>query len=169
MKQWFYMVLCVPMLFILNESSVAQSPVKVVKSTETVQQNQSANEISETDNNALKTTENSLAKSGKSAYILTNQIPNRSTSSVASWDFTTSADKYYGGATGAKELETDVWGMIAGDTNGDGTVGASDRNETWNDTNNAGYLDTDCDLNSSVGASDRNITWNNRTLFTTVP
>jgi hypothetical protein len=66
-------------------------------------------------------------------------------------------------------MEQNVWGMIAGDTNGDGTVGASDRNETWNDTNNAGYLDTDCDLNSSVGASDRNITWNNRTLFTTVP
>jgi hypothetical protein len=154
MKQWFYMVLCVPMLFILNESSWAQSPVKIEKSTETVQKNQSANETSETNKDESKLAENSLAKSGKSVYILTNNAPNRSTSSVASWDFTTGADKYYGGATGAKELETGVWGMIGGDVNGSGHISAADRIQVRT-AGGFGYLDEDVNLTGNVSAADR--------------
>jgi hypothetical protein len=41
------------------------------------------------------------------------------------YDFTTGSDKYYG-TDGAKELEPGVWGMWAGDVNGDGVIKYSD-------------------------------------------
>ena len=59
--------------------------------------------------------------------------------------------------------------MWSGDTDGSGSIGASDRNATWNDRTQIGYKVSDCDLSGSVGASDRNITWNNRTKVTQVP
>ena len=40
---------------------------------------------------------------------------------MVAYDFTTSDTSYYG-TGGAKEIETGVWGMIAGDVNGDGVV-----------------------------------------------
>jgi hypothetical protein len=45
--------------------------------------------------------------------------------SVTTYDFTTGSDKYYG-TDGAKELEPGVWGMWAGDVNGDGILKYSD-------------------------------------------
>ena len=45
-----------------------------------------------------------------------------STTSAVTYDFTTGQDKFYGGDQGAVQLETGVWGMIAGDANGDGIV-----------------------------------------------
>jgi subtilisin family serine protease len=97
-----------------------------------------------------------------------SRLPMELRSTTASYDFTTGSDRFYGSG-GAKELETGVWGMWAGDIDGSGAVGASDRNAAWNDRTRNGYLDSDCDLSGMVGASDRNITWTNRTRASQVP
>jgi lysophospholipase L1-like esterase len=41
-------------------------------------------------------------------------------------DFTTGSAKFHGGSAGAADLGSGVWGMIAGDANGDGIVNYSD-------------------------------------------
>lgn len=91
------------------------------------------------------------------------------TTAVASYDFTTGSDKYYGGAAAAIEVETGVWAMIAGDADGSGSVDASDRSATWNERNTAGYLGSDLNLSGTVDASDRSKAWNNRNKSTSVP
>jgi hypothetical protein len=90
-------------------------------------------------------------------------------SSTTLYNFTTGSGQYYGGATGAKELETGVWGMITGDCDGSGTIDALDRSDAWNDRNLTGYKDSDCGLTGTVDANDRSSTWNNRNLSTSVP
>jgi hypothetical protein len=89
--------------------------------------------------------------------------------SVTIFDFTGGSGQYYGGATSAKELESGVWGMTAGDADGSGTIDAIDRSETWNDRNLTGYQDSNCGLTGTVDANDRSITWNNRNSTTGVP
>jgi hypothetical protein len=169
MLRWLKIFLCLCILSGIDTSALAQTPVKGKKLPESEMKILTSNEILEEVTNNSEVMENSLAKRGKSAYILTNQGPSRSTSSVASWDFTTGSGQYYGGATGAKELEFGVWGMVAGDVDASGTVDANDRSETWNDRNLTGYLDSDCSLSGTVDANDRSITWNNRNLTTSVP
>jgi hypothetical protein len=90
-------------------------------------------------------------------------------SGAAVYDFTTASSQFYGGAAGAQEVDTGVWGMIAGDCDGSGTVDALDRSDAWNDRNLTGYQDSDCGLTATVDANDRGITWNNRNLTTSVP
>ena len=51
--------------------------------------------------------------------------------SVVSYDFSTGADKVTNGALGYKELEAGVWGMVAGDINGDGIVDGNDKSNGW--------------------------------------
>ena len=50
---------------------------------------------------------------------------------VVSYDFSTGSAQVYGGAAGAKELSTGVWGMMSGDVNGDQTVDGSDLSNGW--------------------------------------
>ncbi|MBN1893759.1 S8 family serine peptidase [bacterium] len=97
-----------------------------------------------------------------------SRLPVELKSTSVSYDFTTGSAQFYGSG-GARELEVGVWGMWAGDADGSGQVGASDRNETWNKRTQSGYLNADCDLSGYVLASDRNITWNNRTRTSQVP
>jgi hypothetical protein len=93
-----------------------------------------------------------------------------SSSSSTVYDFTTGLGQYYGTDTDrAKQVETGVYGMNAGDTDGSGTVDASDRSNTWNGRNQSGYLNADCDLSGTVDASDRSITWDNRNKSTSAP
>lgn len=85
-----------------------------------------------------------------------------STSSTITYDFTTGADKYYGGGAGAVELETGVWGMIAGDANGDGTVNAVDYNDHWLIQNGTTYdysKTGDFNLDGTINAVDYNNFW----------
>lgn len=71
-----------------------------------------------------KTTSTKVAKQSIDNTYAVDKI--NSTSAVATYDFTTSASKYYGGAAGAAILEIvgldTTWGMVAGDVNGDGIV-----------------------------------------------
>ena len=74
---------------------------------------------------------------------------------ITSYDFTTGSDKYYGTTSGAKEVETNVWGMLAGDTNGDGGVGVEDYSEYKMTQGQEGYdkiADFNCD--GGVGVED---------------
>jgi hypothetical protein len=87
---------------------------------------------------------------------------------VTEYDFTTRPEMYYG-TNGAKDLGGGVYGMIAGDTDGSGTVDANDRSAAWNDRNKTGYEPADCDLSGTVDANDRSTTWNNRNKTTSVP
>ena len=73
------------------------------------------------------------------------------------------------GTNAMVSLETNVYGMWAGDVNGDTQVDADDRGITWNYRNQTGYLIQDVNLDITVDADDRGITWNNRNLVSNVP
>ena len=106
---------------------------------------------------------NHLAVMSASAHTL-------SASSSVLYDFLTGLSQYYGtDSNRAKQVETGVYGMNAGDADGSGTVDASDRSATWNGRNQSGYLNADCNLSGTVDAGDRSITWNNRNKSTSVP
>jgi hypothetical protein len=169
MLRWLkdFLFLCI--LLGIYTSASAQILLKDKKLPESVQKAEPQNVKPGIETGSSETSENSLAKGEKSAYILTNQNQTRSTLAVASWDFTTGYDKYYGGSSGAKDLGDGKWGMIAGDCDGSGTVDANDRSEAWNDRNLTGYQECDCSLTGTVDANDRSMTWNNRNLTTSVP
>jgi hypothetical protein len=80
------------------------------------------------------------------------------TDAVASYDFTTSASKYYGGAEGAAILEINgadtTWGMIAGDADQNGGIGASDLITVRSSLGSNDYNNNDIDMNAGVGSSD---------------
>ena len=93
-----------------------------------------------------------------------------SASSASTYDFSTGLGQNRGtDSNRAKEVETGIFGMNAGDATPSGTVDASDRSATWNGRNQSGYLSADCNLSGTVDASDRSVTWNNRNRSTSVP
>ncbi len=86
------------------------------------------------------------------------------------YNFTSGSTQFYG-SNGAKEIDTGIWGMIAGDADGNGQVQTSDKNDYWwVDTGTAGYKSSDFDLNGQVQTSDKNdYWWSNSGLGTQVP
>ncbi|MFZ1289034.1 MAG: hypothetical protein WAR79_03030 [Melioribacteraceae bacterium] len=111
-----------------------------------------------------KSVKNSANNSAKVGGTNSTQAVN-----VVTYDFTTGSGQYYGGAAAAKEVETGVWAMIAGDADGSGVVDAADRSSTWNNRNVPGYNGSDVDLTGVTDAADRSTTWNNRNKSTQVP
>jgi hypothetical protein len=103
---------------------------------------------------------NHLAVMSKTAPSLNSDLP-------VPYDFSTGAGQVYN--DDAQFLETGVYGLVAGDANGTGTVDANDRSAAWNDRNKTGYENSDCNLSGTVDANDRSITWNNRNKTTSVP
>jgi len=89
-------------------------------------------------------------------------------SSATLYDFTTGNGQYYG-TGGAKELETDVWGMIAGDGNQDGGVYAEDYTLYQTHQGDEGYEDSDFNLDSGVYAEDYTLYQLNQGKETAVP
>jgi hypothetical protein len=80
------------------------------------------------------------------------------------YDFTTGdgSQFYPGTGIGAKELATNVWGMIAGDGTANGSITASDNNTVWLPqflAGEDGYKSGDYNLSGSVTASDNNLNW----------
>ncbi len=59
-----------------------------------------------------------------------------------------------------------IYSMWSGDVNGDGSINAADRAETWNNRNLTGYRLSDCSMNGTVDAADRAAAWNNRNKLT---
>ena len=83
------------------------------------------------------------------------------------YDLTLSLTQAYG-TNPMKDLGG-VYGLYTGDTDGSGTVNASDRSSTWNQRNLSGYYGSDVDLSGTVNASDRSTVWNNRNISAQVP
>ncbi|MBN1675370.1 MAG: PKD domain-containing protein [Kiritimatiellae bacterium] len=72
------------------------------------------------------------------------------TNILMAYDFTTGPDRYYGGTNGCIELEPGVWGMIAGDADGDGKITRVDRAIASNQVGRSGYWCGDVDLSGDV-------------------
>ncbi len=76
------------------------------------------------------------------------------------YDFTKSQTSAYGQNSMA-ELTTGIFGMIAGDGDGNGSINDQDRNDIWSIQNgNMGYLNGDFNLDSGVTVKDTNNFWN---------
>lgn len=81
-------------------------------------------------------------------------------STVSNYDFTTSSSQFYGGADGAIELESGVWGMISGDGDGNGQVQNYDSENIWKpDNGTSGYKNSDFNLNGQVQNNDNENYW----------
>ncbi|GEM_PF-6523949 len=93
--------------------------------------------------------------------------PNSPTATV--YDFTTGSDKFYGGASGAIEVEAGVWGMIAGDSNGSGIISNSDKDDINTNNNLSGYYASDINLSGIVSNSDKDYVNSNNNKSTQVP
>ncbi len=78
------------------------------------------------------------------------------------YDFTDDAAKNYGGAAGCKLLSTvpDVWGMVGGDGDANGTVDNTDKTSFWSLlTGKSGYLSGDYNMNGQINNQDKNEVW----------
>jgi len=76
------------------------------------------------------------------------------------YDFTSGANQAYGGVNGHKDIGSGVWGMIAGDGNGNGVVQNTDESSVWKiDLGNSGYLGGDFSLNNIVQNTDESNFW----------
>ncbi|MBE0652444.1 MAG: hypothetical protein IH594_01520 [Bacteroidales bacterium] len=79
---------------------------------------------------------------------------------VYSYDFSTGANQVLGGSNGHKELETGIWGMVAGDGNGNGIIQNTDETAVWKtDLGQSGYMGGDFDLNGIVQNTDETNYW----------
>jgi len=75
---------------------------------------------------------------------------------TVTYDFTTNYTMYMGGSNACVQLDTNVWGMIAGDADGDGEITEVDRLIVSNQLGTTGYLQGDLDLDGKVDAEDLN-------------
>jgi parallel beta-helix repeat protein len=77
------------------------------------------------------------------------------TNTLVSYDFTTGADKIFGGTNACVELEPGVWGLIAGDADGDGRITPVDREIVRRQKGMTGYLQGDLNLDGKVDGGDQ--------------
>lgn len=79
---------------------------------------------------------------------------------IYSYDFTIGENQVYGGINGHKLLEPGIWGMIAGDGNGNGIIQNTDETAVWKiDLGQSGYKGGDFDLNGIVQNTDETNIW----------
>jgi len=84
-------------------------------------------------------------------------FPLTKTGGVYTYDFTTGAGQAYN--SGQKDIGG-VWGMVAGDGNGDGIVDDLDISETWaSDAGESGYWKGDFNMNGQTNNVDKNGFW----------
>jgi hypothetical protein len=76
------------------------------------------------------------------------------TNYAVSYDFTTGASQYADGSNGAVQLEPGVWGMIAGDADGDGIIQTVDAMICTNQLGRTGYDRGDFNLDGVVDGAD---------------
>lgn len=81
------------------------------------------------------------------------------TSGSGQYDFTEAADRAYG-ALAMIELEKGVYGLYAGDANGNGQIQNSDKIAFWlGQRGKSGYLASDFNMDGAVGDQDRLLGW----------
>ena len=85
------------------------------------------------------------------------------------YDFTNDITKAYG--DGLKSLGGGIYGMIGGDSDGNGTVDSNDKDVNWsNKAGSAGYFGSDLNMDSQVNNPDKNDLWEpNLTQETQIP
>jgi hypothetical protein len=94
------------------------------------------------------------------AVMSNSAISFSSPPTVTSYDFTTGSNKFYGGSAGAVELESNIWGMIAGDANGNGQIQNNDSENYWKpDNGTAGYKNSDFNMNGQIQNNDNENYW----------
>jgi hypothetical protein len=93
-----------------------------------------------------------------------------SSSSPSLFDFTTGSGQYYG-SNGAKQVESGVWGMWAGDVNQDKNVTTTDYTAWYNSARlgESGYKTTDINMDGVVTTSDYAQWYNNARLGAASP
>jgi hypothetical protein len=73
------------------------------------------------------------------------------------YNFSTGSGQVYGGASGYKQLDSNVWGMVAGNINADNQITLSDKSAGWTgDAAKKAYLGADANLNVQVNNPDKN-------------
>ena len=88
---------------------------------------------------------NHLSVMSAEPLVFTNQL--------MTYDFTTNWTCYYGGSNACVQLEPGVWGMVAGDADGDGKITEVDRQIVSNQVGRTGYLPGDLDLDGVVSTN----------------
>ena len=85
------------------------------------------------------------------------------------YNFTTGSGQFAGGSVGAKEIESGVWGMIAGNSDGNNSISFGDFNAVSNNLFQIGYKLGDHNMNGSVSVTDYNQVSNNLFSISQVP
>ncbi len=88
---------------------------------------------------------------------------------VTDYDFTTSKAKYYGNSAGAKEIETGIWGMAAGDANDSDIISFSDKDSINSKLNSTGYYFGDTNIDGTVTKEDKFLIKININHFSRLP
>jgi len=97
-----------------------------------------------------------------------NAIPE--SEGVFNYDFSTALTQVYNGGAGYKEIATNVFGMVGGDANADGSIGDPDKALWSNNAGTKGYKPADYDMDTQVTNKDKNNVWiPNRSYNTQVP
>ena len=76
------------------------------------------------------------------------------TNQAWSYDFTTSSNHYFGADSAAIELESGVWGLFAGDADGDGQITSIDQSICATQLSRTGYQCSDYDLDGRITSND---------------
>lgn len=114
-----------------------------------------------------QTAEKKVDKNVAQANVKTNST---TSTNAVTYDFTQGdGSQFYGGPSGAVELEAGVWGMIAGDVDQNGGVGSSDLISTRTDLGLTNYNVNDVDMNGGVGSSDLILVRQNLGRITQLP
>ncbi len=87
------------------------------------------------------------------------------------YDFSSAESKVFGDNLGHKEISSNIWGLAAGDSNGDGDIDDLDKQNEWDQhVGTWGYLPSDFSFDSQIDNKDKNDFWNvNLGFVTQVP
>ncbi|MCB0806936.1 MAG: PQQ-dependent sugar dehydrogenase [Bacteroidales bacterium] len=87
-------------------------------------------------------------------------IPLLGSGNSYSYDFSSNGDKAYGDGTAQNEIVSGIWGMVAGDSDGNGIIEDPDKMVNWDtEAGMPGYLNSDFELNRQVNNQDKNDFW----------
>jgi len=89
-------------------------------------------------------------------------VPLVGSGGVYSYDFSFGAAKVHGGSAAHKQLSTSpvIWGMMAGDADGNGDIEIMDINNIWkSQAGNARYLESDFNLDGQSNNKDKDDYW----------
>ena len=98
--------------------------------------------------------EDHLVVKHRNHVAIVSSLPLIFTNILTVYDFTTGPDKYHGGTNACVELEPGVWGMIAGDADGDGKITHVDRKICEEQQGQSGYKAGDFNLDGVVDGND---------------